>query len=84
MKRLEGLHNANTNVFNFVWIDKSHSTLPNPGQRMSISHVALPWQTPCKCQQTQALHKQEHPSTKSQLGHLLSFRCLDAVLRDTV
>lgn len=84
MKRLEGLDNANTNVLNFMWIDKSHSTLPNPGQRMRISHVASPWQTPCKCQQTQALHKLEHPCKKSLLGHLLSFRCFDAVLRDLV
>lgn len=57
MKRLEGLNYANTNVFNFMWIDELHSTPPNPGQRMSISYVALPCHTPCKCQQTQALHK---------------------------
>lgn len=83
-KRLEGLDNANTDVLNFIWTDELHSTLPYPGQRMGISHVALPWQTSCKCQQTQALHKLEDPSTKSQLGHLLSFRCLDVVLRDMV
>lgn len=51
MKRLEGLDNANTNDLNFMWLDELHSTLPNPGQRMCISDVALLWQTPHKCQQ---------------------------------
>lgn len=46
--------------------------------------LALPWQTPYKCQQTQAVHELEDSSTKSELGHFLSFGYLDVVLRDVV